>query len=132
MRYYIAVPKKIDSWSYQTLYTWKNYCFNGTYEEAIIKAIELFQDEGYLQETFIEDIFHYYGDDIIDIDTDKLFEAFENKHYTSIFKYASKYFIHYFTLYSQDYNKGILRWDEIDSEYMTNPNEDTPHIIYLN
>ena len=53
-RYYIAVPKLIKEPSYQTILTWKNYSFTGTYDQALIKAIILFRNEGYFGEQGVD------------------------------------------------------------------------------
>ena len=119
-RYYIAVPKN-QKFSYQTIYRWKNYSFTGTYDEAVIKAIELFSEEGYFED-YKDKIYDFYGTDVAyrmhdayDAWADEDFESTEN---------TASYFIDYFQFESDDYNKGIIEWDKFDTEYMKNWDED--------
>ena len=42
-RYYIAVPTKVKRFSYQTIFTWKNYSFTGTHDE-IVSGVGLWKD----------------------------------------------------------------------------------------
>ena len=77
-RYYIAVPNKTEP-SYQTIFTWTNYSFTGTYEDAMQTGIELFEEHGLL-DNIIEDLIYFYdegnsGDNDDDSDEeDKLIE----------------------------------------------------------
>ena len=121
-RYYIAVPKN-QKFSYQTIYRWKNYSFTGTYDEAVIKAIELFSEEGYFED-YIDLITNFY-------ETDQRYHMWEdakepwyNEDYEPMWKTAKSYFIDYFEFESDDYNKGIIEWDKFDTEYMKNWDED--------
>ena len=129
-RYYIAVPSKIEKFSYQTIFTWTNYSFTGSYEEVIIKAIELFQKEGYF-EKFIDDICHYYGEDN-EIEMSEVLDAWDNNDYETMWENTPDYFKDYFDFVSDDFNKGIIEWDKIDNEYMKNWYEDKVHVIEIN
>ena len=72
-RYYIAVPNKVN-WGYQTVPTWKNYSFTGTFEDAQKKAIELFTNEGYLEENIIDNLVSYYDSESYD----KMYENWDS------------------------------------------------------
>ena len=120
-RYYIAVPKN-QKFSYQTIYRWKNYSFTGTYDEAVIKAIELFHEEGYFDD-YKDQIYNFYGTDIAYRMHDA-YDAWADKDFESMWKNTASYFIDYFKFESDDYNKGIIEWDKFDTEYMKNWDED--------
>ena len=59
-RYYIAVPNKTAP-SYHTIFSWTNYSFTGTYEDAMQTGIELFEEHGLL-DNIVEDLIYYYGE----------------------------------------------------------------------
>ena len=128
-RYYIAVPKN-QKFSYQTIYRWKNYSFTGTYEEAVIKAIELFSEEGYFED-YKDKIYDFYGTDVAYRMHDA-YDAWADNDYKSMWKNTASYFIDYFKFESDDYNKGIIEWDEFDREYMKNWDEDEIIVTELN
>ena len=136
-RYYIAVPRKIEKFSYQTIFSWTNYSFIGTYDEAIIKAIELFKEEGYFENIY-DDIYHYYGDlgpPITDfnVSVNLLFDDYwKDEKYYDLFKLIPGYFKNYFQFEADDYNKGVIEWDKFDNEYMKNWDEDKVCVIELN
>ena len=127
-RYYIAVPDK-KKWSYQTIFTWKNYSFTGTYHEAIVKDIELFYKEGYFDDYKYE-IKNFYGTDVAYRMHDA-HDAWADGDYESMWQNTSSYFIDYFQFDSDECNKGIIEWDKFDTEYMKNWDEDEVHIIEL-
>ena len=120
-RYYIAVPKN-QKFSYQTIYRWKNYSFTGTYDEAVIKAIELFSKEGYFED-YKDKIYDFYGTDVAYRMHDA-YDAWADEDFESMWKNTASYFIDYFEFESDDYNKGIIEWDKFDTEYMKNWDED--------
>ena len=126
-RYYIAVPDN-KKWSYQTIFTWKNYSFTGTYEEAVIKAIELFSEEGYFED-YKDKIYDFYGTDQRYHMWEDAKEAWYNDDYESMCKNTFSFFEDYFQFESDEYNKGIIEWDKFDTEYMKNWDEDEVHII---
>ncbi len=129
-RYYIAVPKN-QNFSYQTICSWKNYSFTGTYDEAVIKAIELFSEEGHFED-YIEQITNFYDTEQRYHMWEEAREAWYNEDYESMWKTAKSYFIYYFEFESDDYNKGIIEWDEFDTEYMKNWDEDEVIVTELN
>lgn len=129
-RYYIAVPTKIEKFSYQTIFTWTNYSFTGSYEECIVKAIELFREEGYFK-NLIDDICNYYGEED-NIEISDILDALQNDDYETMWENAPNYFKDYFDFVSDDFNKGIIEWDKFDNEYMKNWHEDKVHVIELN
>ena len=98
-RYYIAVPKN-QKFSYQTIYRWKNYSFTGTYDEAVIKAIELFSEEGYFKD-YKDKIYDFYGTDIAYRMHDA-YDAWADKDFESMWKNTASYFIDYFEFESDD------------------------------
>ena len=129
-RYYIAVPKN-QKFSYQTIYRWKNYSFTGTYDEAVIKAIELFSEEGYFED-YIEQITNFYDTEQRYHMWEEAREAWYNEDFESMWKNTASYFIDYFKFESDDYNKGIIEWDKFDTEYMKNWDEDEVIVTELN
>ena len=129
-RYYIAVPKN-QNFSYQTICTWKNYSFTGTYDEAVIKAIKLFSEEGYFED-YIDQITNFYDTEQRYHMWEEAREAWYNEDYKSMWENTSSYFIDYFQFESDDYNKGIIEWDEFDTEYMKNWDEDEVIVTELN
>ena len=128
-RYYIAVPKN-QKFSYQTIYRWKNYSFTGTYDEAVIKAIELFSEEGYFED-YKDKIYDFYGTDVAYRMHDA-YDAWADEDFESMWKNTASYFIDYFEFESDDYNKGIIEWDKFDTEYMKNWDEDEVIVTELN
>lgn len=111
-RYYIGVPKFQDL-TYGNIRSWKNYSFTGTYEEAAIKAIELFSEEGYFKD-YIDKITYFYrlSDKLNDDLMEKARVAWYNNDYKSMWKNTSEYFVDYFKFESYNFNKGITLWDE--------------------
>ena len=133
-RYYIAVPKLIKEPSYQTILTWKNYSFTGTYDEALIKAIILFRNEGYFGEQgvdFYDKYEAFWGGAVSVIQIGGLMDAWANKNYEFVLKCCKYYFKEYFKFESDDVNKGIIEWDKIDPEYMKNYDEDEVNVTVL-
>lgn len=128
-RYYIAVPKN-QNFSYQTICSWKNYSFTGTYDEAVIKAIELFSEEGHFDD-YKDQIYNFYGTDIAYRMHDA-YDAWADEDFESMWKNTASYFIDYFQFESDDYNKGIIEWDKFDTEYMKNWDEDEVIVTELN
>ena len=116
--------------SYQTIFTWTNYSFIGSYEEAIVKAIELFREEGYF-EKLIDDICHYYGEED-EIEISDVLDSWQNNDYETMWENTPDYFKDYFDFVSDDFNKGIIEWDKFDNEYMKNWDEDKVYVIEVN
>ena len=131
-RYYIAVPHLVKQPSYQTILTWKNYSFTGTHDEAIIKAIHLFREEGYFENLY-NDIDYYYGDQgYPNTDFNLLDDYWENEKYYELFTLIPEYFKNYFRFEADDYNKGVIEWDKFDNKYMKKWAEDEVYVIELN
>ena len=128
-RYYIAVPDN-KKWSYQTIFTWKNYSFYGTYHEAIVKAIELFSEEGYFED-YKDKIYDFYGTDVA-YKMHDAYDAWADEDYESMWNNTSSFFEDYFQFESDDYNKGIIEWDNFDNECMKNWDEDEVCVVELN
>jgi len=110
-RYYIAIPNNVK-WTYQTIPTWKNYSFTGSLREAQEKTIELFKNNGNIDDDTILDSLSYYYDEkqykIIcneweDIDDDKKYE------------YCKIYYDDYLKFYIDDSNKGLALWDDVSN-----------------
>ena len=72
-RYYIAVPNIPKNVSYQHISSWTNYSFTGTYDEAMITAIELFEEKNFFDDSnqIILNLIDFYKNDSTDSDSDE-------------------------------------------------------------
>ena len=127
-RYYIAVPKKIEKWGYQTIPTWKNYSFTGTLREAQETAIELFTEEGHLEEDMLKNIEEYYDSGEFDKISSKWDEMSDDDQYET----CKTFYEEYLKFICDDYNSGLELWDEVSNEYMKQPFNDEVVVIELN
>ena len=127
--YYIGVPTH----PYSTK-CWKNYKFRGAYDDAAIKAIELFSASGYFKD-YIERI-----TDDTELDDDLTFfcrYAWYNQDYDFLWRNTPKYFAEYLRFDDYEVNRGIIDWDTYmnDDDVGYNPrnwDEDAAIVTDLN
>ena len=125
-RYYIAVPNKIENFGYQTIPTWKNYSFTGTFEDAKDNAIKLFKHEGLIDD--------YHILDELDDNTEKFNELYNNwdnlteKEKDSHRKIAYDNILNFII---DEVNSGLILWDDICNEDKKNPFQKNLNVIEI-
>ena len=131
-RYYIAVPNKVE-FSYQTIFSWENYSFTGTYEDAMKTAIELFIEHGYF-DNICSDLEYFYKEDDdennvdenddecrwLDWDEWDVDEKWEN---------CKDYFKDFFRFTQDEVNSGVALWKDIDYDSKKNWDETRLKVI---
>ena len=126
-RYYIAVPNKVK-WGYQTVPTWKNYSFTGNLEDAQKKAIELFTNEGYLEENIIDNLVSYYDSESYD----KIYENWDSFSEEQKYESSKDFYKDFLEFSIDDFNRGLTLWDEVSNDYKKNIFNDELKVIELN
>ena len=127
-RYYIAVPKKIKNWSYQTIPTWKNYSYTGTLEKAQMKAIELFVNEGNLDyDEILESLSEYHNPEIYN----EIYENWDNFSEEKKYEYCKEFYKDYLEFEIDDFNKGLTLWDQVSNDSKKNIFNDELNVIEL-
>ena len=127
-RYYIAVPNKVE-FSYQTIFSWENYSFTGTYEDAMKTAIELFIEHGYFT-NICSDLEYFYKDNDdnenddecrwLDWDEWDIDEKWEN---------CKDYFKDFFRFTQDEVNSGVALWKDVDYDSKKNWDETRLKVI---
>lgn len=127
-RYYIAVPNKVE-FSYQTIFSWENYSFTGTYEDAMKTAIELFIEHGYF-DNICSDLEYFYKDNDdnenddecrwLDWDEWDIDEKWEN---------CKDYFKDFFRFTQDEVNSGVALWKDVDYDSKKNWDETRLKVI---
>ena len=127
-RYYIAVPNKVE-FSYQTIFSWENYSFTGTYEDAMKTAIELFIEHGYF-DNICSDLEYFYKDNDSDENDDEcrwlewdewdIDEKWEN---------CKDYFKDFFRFTQDEVNSGVALWKDVDYDSKKNWDETRLKVI---
>ena len=127
-RYYIAVPNKVK-FSYQTIFSWENYSFTGTYEDAMKTAIELFIEHGYF-DNICSDLEYFYKDNDdnenddecrwLDWDEWDIDEKWEN---------CKDYFKDFFRFTQDEVNSGVALWKDVDYDSKKNWDETRLKVI---
>ena len=125
-RYYIAVPKKIKNWGYQTILSWKNYSYTGTLREAQEKAIELFIQEEHISNV-LNELINYYDENEYNNICDKWNEYDEDKKY----EYCKPFYNDYLEFEIDDVNKGLTLWEYVSNDEMKNYFDDEATFIEL-
>ena len=130
-RYYIAVPNNNKPYTYQTIPTWKNYSFTGSYDDAMITAIQLFTDHGHFGNYNDKDdiLFYYQGlkenyeadlSDYQDWDAEEKWHNFK------------EYYINYFDInQSDDYVSGVCEWDAVSNDFKKNWDDEYLTVIEI-
>ena len=126
-RYYIAVPNKVK-WTYQTIASWKNYSFTGTLEEAQKKAIELFIEEGHLDNDEILDCLSDYFDEST---FNQISENWEDLLDEEKYKYCKNFYSDYLQFEIDDFNKGLTLWNNVSNDEKINSFQDELRVIEL-
>ena len=129
-RYYIAVPNKVE-FSYQTIFSWENYSFTGTYEDAMKTAIELFIEHGYF-DNICSDLEYFYKDNDdnknddecrwLDWDEWDIDEKWEN---------CKDYFKDFFRFTQDEVNSGVALWKDVDYDSKKNWDETRLKVIEI-
>ena len=129
-RYYIAVPNKVE-FSYQTIFSWENYSFTGTYEDAMKTAIELFIEHGYF-DNICSDLEYFYKDNDSDENDDEcrwlewdewdIDEKWEN---------CKDYFKDFFRFTQDEVNSGVALWKDVDYDSKKNWDETRLKVIEI-
>ena len=129
-RYYIAVPNKVE-FSYQTIFSWENYSFTGTYEDAMKTAIELFIEHGYF-DNICSDLEYFYKDNDdnenddecrwLDWDEWDIDEKWEN---------CKDYFKDFFRFTQDEVNSGVALWKNVDYDSKKNWDETRLKVIEI-
>lgn len=114
-RYYIAVPKKIKNWGYQTILSWKNYSYTGTLREAQERAIKLFIEEEHISNV-LNELIDYFDENEYNNICDKWDELDEDKKY----EYCKPFYDDYLKFEIDDVNKGLTLWDYVSNDEMKN------------
>ena len=145
-RYYIAVPDKVE-FSYHTIFSWKNYSFTGTYEDAMKTAIELFIEHGYFT-NICNDLEYFYkkdedeNDDDDDVDENDKDDESENDKYDEDkddendddsrwldwdewdidekWENCKDYFKDFFRFTQDEVNSGVALWKDVDYDSKKN------------
>ena len=125
-RYYIAIPKKIKNWSYQTIPTWKNYSFTGTLREAQEIAIDLFIQEGHL-DNVLDELADYYNEN----EYNKICEIWEDINEDKQYEYLKIFYDDYLKFEIDDVNKGLILWSNMFTEDFKSYNEDEVKYVEL-
>ena len=125
-RYYIAVPKKIKNWGYQTIPTWKNYSFTGTLREAQETAIDLFIQEGHL-DNILDELDDYYNEQ----EYEKICEKWEDIDLDKQYEYLKVFYDDYLRFENDEYASGLTPWNNISPEDVKNYYEDDVTFIEL-
>lgn len=128
-RYYIAVPKKIKNWSYQTIPTWRNYSYQGKLKDAQLKAIELFVNEGHLDyDEILESLSEYHEPTIFD----NIYENWENLSEEEKYEYCKEFYKDFLEFQIDEYNRGLSLWNDVDNDNKKNVFENELKVIELN
>ena len=147
-RYYIAVPNIPKNVSYHHIPSWTNYSFTGTYDEAMITAIELFEEKNLFHDSsqIIDNLIHFYkndstendsteknfSDDDDDDDDDDKWYNWDDWDADLKWENCKDYFIDYFNIENSDeYVSGVCPWDQVDYEFKKNWDEDILKVYEL-
>ena len=126
-RYYIAIPNKVK-WGYQTVPTWKNYSFTGSFEDAQKTAIELFTNEGYLKENIIDNLVSYYDSESYD----KIYGNWDSFSEEQKYKSSKEFYKDFLEFIIDDFNRGLTLWDDVSNEHKKNIFSDELKVIEIN
>lgn len=143
-RYYIAVPNKVE-FSYQTIFSWENYSFTGTYEDAMKTAIELFIEHGYF-DNICSDLEYFYKDndsnendnDVdendIDNEDDENYDGcwwldWDEWDIDEKWENCKDYFKDFFRFTQDEVNSGVALWKNVDYDSKKNWDETRLRVI---
>jgi len=143
-RYYIAVPDKVE-FSYHTIFSWKNYSFTGTYEDAMKTAIELFIEHGYFT-NICNDLEYFYKDNDSDKNDNDVDENDINNEddendddcwwldwdewdIDEKWKNCKDYFKDFFEFTQDEVNSGVALWKDVD--YDSKKNWDETRLVVI-
>lgn len=140
-RYYIAVPNKVDRFSYQTIFTWTNYSFTGTYDNAMITAIKLFEEHGHF-DNIIDKLIDYYeknknisdkeSDEESDVESDLKWYDWDTWDAEEKWENCREYFIDLFNLENSDeIISGVGLWHLYSNDFKKNWNEDGNRLHFI-
>ena len=125
-RYYIAVPKKIKNWGYQTIPSWKNYSFTGTLREAQETAIDLFIQESHLNNP-LDELDDYYDEQ----EYEKICETWEDIDLDKQYEYLKVFYNDYLRFENDEYASGLTLWTNISPDDVKNYYEDEVTFVEL-
>ena len=138
-RYYIAVPNIPKNVSYHHIPSWTNYSFTGTYDEAMITAIELFEEKNFFDDSnqIIQNLIDFYKNDSTDSDSDEDHKWYDWDYWGAGEKWENckEYFIDYFNIENEngvdEYVSGVCPCDQVDYEFKKNWDEDILKVYEL-
>ena len=134
-RYYIAVPTKVKRFSYQTIFTWKNYSFTGTHDEAMMTAIELFDEDGHF-DNIVDNLIDYYEKDHGENNANEEYKCkwydWDNWSIEEKWENCRNYFIDFFRLDNCDeIVSGVGLWKDYSNEFKKNWDEDANRLHFI-
>ena len=142
-RYYIAVPNIPKNVSYHHIPSWTNYSFTGTYDEAMVTAIELFEEKNFFDDSsqIIDNLIHFYKNDSTENDsTEKNFSDSDSDEDDKWYNWddwsagekwenCKDYFKDFFRFTQDEVNSGVALWKDID--YDSKKNRDETRLVVI-